>query len=83
MPIGLIVNEVVTNACKHAFPNGRLGSVAIRVERVADAEARISVRDDGIGFDVDQVADGIGSRLLAGLSGQIDADYRFTRNGGT
>ena len=83
MPIGLIVNEVVTNACKHAFPNGRLGSVAIRVERVADAEARISVRDDGIGFDVDQVADGIGSRLLAGLSGQIDADYRFIRNGGT
>ncbi len=83
MPVGLILNEVVTNACKHAFPNGRLGSVAIRVERIDEARARVSVRDDGVGFDIDQVSDGMGTRLLAGLSGQIDAEYTFRRSGGT
>ena len=83
MPIGLIVNEVVTNACKHAFPNGRSGSVTIRLERIDGDSARIRIRDNGIGFEPERVEDGMGSHLVAGLSGQLGADYAFQRDGGT
>jgi two-component sensor histidine kinase len=46
--IGLIVNELVTNAFKYAFPEGRAGKVEVDI-RANDGEVLIAVRDDGIG----------------------------------
>lgn len=49
VPFGLLVNELVTNAIKHAFPDGR-GHIVLRVARVGD-EIELTVADDGIGMD--------------------------------
>ena len=50
---GLIVNELVSNAYKHAFPNGRTGTVRVRLEVVRDAAeapmVQLSVNDNGAG----------------------------------
>ncbi len=47
---GLLLNELVTNALKHAFPNGRSGTLTVEARRVDDKRVSLSVRDDGIGF---------------------------------
>jgi two-component sensor histidine kinase len=61
--IGIIVNELVTNACKHAFPDGR-GSIAVRASRTAEG-ARIEVADDGRGMPAGPEKKGLGTRLVA------------------
>ena len=63
--IGIVVNELVTNACKHAFPDGR-GTVCIRtaLDEKAGA-ARIEVADDGRGFTPSATSkSGLGTRLV-------------------
>jgi PAS domain S-box-containing protein len=51
MPAGLVVNEVITNSFKHAFPEGREGTIAIRCLRSGD-NYHVSVEDDGVGLPV-------------------------------
>lgn len=48
-PIALLVNELATNALRHAFPDGRGGTVAIAARRL-DRTLRLSIEDDGIGL---------------------------------
>ena len=51
VPIGLLVNELVANAVKHAFPPSRTsGRVEVTLEPVAPGRLRLQVRDDGIGM---------------------------------
>ena len=50
IPCGLIVNELIANALKHGFPNGRSGYIAIAFGNGADGEYELSVEDDGIGL---------------------------------
>lgn len=49
VPFGLLVNELVTNAIKHAFPDGK-GHVVLRIERVGD-QIELVVADDGVGMN--------------------------------
>jgi two-component sensor histidine kinase len=49
VPVGLIVNELATNAIKYAFPDGRPGTIRVDF-RSADAGCVLEVSDDGVGF---------------------------------
>ena len=49
VPIGLVVNEFVTNACKHAFPEGRTGTIRIGLW-CRGADILVQVEDDGVGM---------------------------------
>jgi two-component sensor histidine kinase len=60
--IGIVVNELVTNACKHAFSNGG-GSILVKAWR-EDGAALVEVADDGDGFDPGKAKNGLGSRLV-------------------
>lgn len=60
--IGIVVNELVTNACKHAFADGG-GAIKVRAWR-EDAAAYIEVEDDGCGFVAGEAKPGLGSRLV-------------------
>ncbi len=73
MPLGLIVNEVVTNSLKYAYPNGERGEIAIILER-EDAGLRLVVSDRGVGFPSGiqpTQADTTGLKLVAMLSEQL------------
>ena len=50
VPCGLILNELLSNALKYAFPDGRRGTVRIRMHRQGPAELLLTVADDGVGF---------------------------------
>lgn len=76
--IGLIVNELVTNALKHAFPGGRKGNVHVDLTRDG-RDFLLSVKDDGVGFSEDAPL-GLGRRLIeilaAKLGGSLSVDCR-------
>ena len=70
VPLGLVLNEAVTNSAKHAF-DGRTGTVAVRlVAGVGRGEARLSISDNGKGIDSSQPT-GSGTRLIKSLAAQI------------
>jgi two-component system, sensor histidine kinase PdtaS len=70
VPIGLIVNELVTNAVKYAFRDGRKGSIHVILEP-AGGELRLSVRDNGGGMQGAAQGTGLGHRLLRALAAQL------------
>ena len=71
-PLGLIVNELVTNSFKHAFPDDRSGIITVDLQ-VAD-DIVLTVEDDGIGCSKD-APDGLGSRLMRSMTHQIGGTF--------
>ncbi|WP_247887213.1 AAA family ATPase [Azospirillum sp. SYSU D00513] len=85
VPCGLIVNELVSNALKHAFPVGREG--VLRVALAAEeGSCRLSVQDDGVGlpggYDPDTV-DSVGLQLVADLTSQLHGTLQHSTDNGT
>jgi PAS domain S-box-containing protein len=68
--IGLIVNELVTNAVKYGFPGEAKGTVMVTLKRVP-GELRLTVTDDGQGLDPLRADSGLGRRLVDGLAQQL------------
>lgn len=86
IPCGLVINELVTNAFKHAFPQGRQGSIRVVLREVDPARWLVAVEDDGIGLPA-QISlgktDSLGLDLVSILAAQIGADVEVSRVGGT
>lgn len=85
IPCGLIINELVTNSLKHAFPPGRPGTVRVSLREPEDRRFEMVVADDGIGFpcDLDLCrTHSLGLDLVWTFAAQIDADVEIVRNGG-
>lgn len=70
VPIALIVNELVTNAVKHAYPDGG-GPVRLELRGESEGYIRLLVADKGVGFDTASSGKGLGSRLIPGLARQL------------
>jgi len=86
IPCGLIVNELVTNAIKHAFPDGRDGEIAVAVARNADKTCCLSVSDNGIGIPADvDFSEGntLGVNLVHALTEQLEGTILIERTRGT
>lgn len=76
-PLGLLVNELMTNAVKYAFPDGREGRLGVQLMPHEDG-LRLIVQDDGVGMAAARAADkpvriGIGSGLIAAFAEQLGA----------
>lgn len=82
VPIGLIVNELLTNSLKYAFPNERKGKIKVALKEIDQNRLHLTVADDGIGKPVQSTAQGsgFGSQLVQlltrQLEGQMKADYQ-------
>ena len=85
IPCGLILNELVANSVKHAFPNAASGKIRIELRRLADHKILLSVGDDGIGIEPDyepEKASSLGVQLVLTLVEQLDADLQIVRRPG-
>ncbi|WP_420628845.1 sensor histidine kinase [Candidatus Leptofilum sp.] len=85
VPLGLIINELVSNALKHAFPNGRSGQIRTHL-RAEDDYLYLTVQDDGIGFpdDVDfRQSPSLGLTIIMTLVNQLQGQIELSTQDGT
>jgi len=84
-PCGLIINELMTNALKHAFPDGRGGSITIEFTRRGD-EITLRIADDGVGLSEDfspETSETQGLMLVKNLvENQLGGTIEIRGNGG-
>jgi two-component sensor histidine kinase len=82
-PVGLILNEAVTNAIKYAFPNGNTGTVTIKLLYTDTEELLLSISDNGIGLAKEsKQQDSLGMTLIETLSEQLEGALTITNQNG-
>jgi two-component sensor histidine kinase len=82
--LGLIVNELITDALKHAFPDGKGGLVSLTLHREGEA-ALLSVRDNGVGLPQGfrlEAAQGVGLTIVEALRSQLGGTLQVTSEDG-
>lgn len=81
MPLALILNETLSNAFEHAFPDGRKGSVTVRLTLGEDGMGEFEVSDNGIGlpdgFDP-AIAPGLGLKILGVFADQMRGQLKLS-----
>jgi two-component sensor histidine kinase len=86
IPLGLILNEAITNAIKYAFPDGKEGIITISLSQVSEHKILLMITDNGVGlpaaFDI-HARNSMGMNLMQGLSEDIDGDFNIVNHDGT
>ncbi len=86
IPCGLILNELISNAVKHAFPRGRPGTVRVLAGVTPDSKMEVIVADDGVGvpegFSPEDCAS-VGMQVVCALVEQLDGTLQVSREGGS
>ena len=86
MPCGLLITEIVSNALKYAFPNGREGFITIEFKKMPDKKVMMTISDNGIGLPDDFViekSESLGMQLIIALTSQLDGELNFSGGSGT
>jgi two-component sensor histidine kinase len=85
VPCGLILNELLHNALKHAFPEARKGTIEVRLARLGIEQVALTVTDDGVGLADEGTRNGgasFGWRLVDSLAEQVGAEVCVDQSGG-
>jgi two-component sensor histidine kinase/ABC-type uncharacterized transport system substrate-binding protein len=86
IPCGLIINELISNALKHAFPDNRNGSVRVTFREESEKQYHLEVADDGVGMPADldiNKTSSLGMQLITIIAGQLGGKVEVTRDEGT
>ena len=86
IPCGLIVNELVSNALKYAFPEGREGRIYVQLREARDGGYRLVVSDDGVGFPEGldfRMTESLGLQLVTTLLDQLEGRIELDSCKGT
>jgi two-component sensor histidine kinase/CheY-like chemotaxis protein len=85
IPCGLIVNELVSNSLKHAFPGGRSGKISVSCRTAADDLVVLRVSDDGVGIPADldiMHTETLGLQIVNLLARQLHGTIEFVNDAG-
>jgi len=85
-PLGLVLNELISNSLKHAFPDGRSGVVRVSLHTNPQSQLALTVSDDGIGLGKDfnlENTSTLGWKIVNILASQIGGTLNFQGNHGT
>jgi len=86
VPLGLILNELLSNALKYAFPEKNTGTITIQLSVIEEQSFHFSLMDDGVGIPAEFVhenSDTLGIKLIMALSEQLHAEVTFDTEQGT
>ena len=86
IPCGLIINELITNSLKHAFPDKRKGTISLSFRQMRNKKFLLIVNDDGVGIpgDVDlSSTNTLGIQLVTAMVEQLGGTLKIKRRGGT
>lgn len=84
VPLGLILNEAISNAIKYAFPNHK-GLISISMHKTDDAHFLLTIADDGVGLPKDfnlEKSNTLGLNLMKGLSKQLGGSFELKNENG-
>jgi two-component sensor histidine kinase len=85
VPLGLIINEAITNALKYAFPAGRGGRVQVGLCELSRGEYELVIADDGVGLPADYdpaQSRSLGMTLMYGFSEQLGGQLQISNQSG-
>lgn len=79
--VGVIVNELVTNALKYAYGEGEAGEIRVRLEHLEEGRVRLLVEDDGVGWTGEGSirGSGVGSRVIAATAAGLGAQLAYDK----
>lgn len=85
IPCGLILNELLTNAMKHAFPEDRGGTIRVTLKHSGPDRVRLTVSDNGVGMRAcgTEITTSVGLQLVSTLSEQLDGQMQILGLDGT
>ena len=86
VPLGLILNEAITNSIKYAFPDNKNGEIIISLSGTAPNHYLLSISDNGIGMPYhfkNKKPGSLGMSLIAGLSEDLEGNISIENNNGT
>lgn len=85
IPLGLIVNELLTNSLKHAFPHDRKGKISVVLRKSTIRTLYLEVADDGVGrtSPYTSVETGFGMQLVGLLMQQLSGKMKYNLSVGT
>lgn len=86
IPLGFIVTELISNALKHAFPDGRRGELKLSLRSLGDGEFELAVKDNGVGMPSNPDlthSESCGLTLVDVFVKQINGDVELRTQGGT
>jgi two-component sensor histidine kinase len=82
IPLGLLINELVTNAVKYIYPEGS-GEIKVSAREI-EGHFHVEVRDEGVGlpngFDLDKPSASLGFKVVAGMVRQLHGHLSFASN---
>ncbi len=85
IPCGLIINELVSNSFKYAFPNGAGGEIKVRFEEANGNGMKLHVEDNGVGLPEGsnpEESDSLGLKLVRSLTEQLGGTLRYSSQNG-
>jgi two-component sensor histidine kinase len=85
VPLGLIINEAISNAFKYAFPDGRTGNIIVHMKRCEEASYQLVIADDGVGVPVHydpSRSRSLGMTLIHGFSRQLGGKLSISSTSG-
>jgi two-component sensor histidine kinase len=90
VPIALLITEAVTNAYKHAFPDGRAGKISVAIHTLDETSALLTIGDDGVGYNVGEdlptavvAGQGVGMSLISAFARQLGEELEVSGSPGT
>ncbi|QMW00365.1 hypothetical protein H3H32_20370 [Spirosoma foliorum] len=85
VPLGLIINEAITNALKYAFPNGRAGRVQVNLHKWNEGGYELVIADDGVGLPAEldpTQSRSLGMTLMYSFSEQLGGKLQISNHSG-
>ncbi|RLD53657.1 MAG: hypothetical protein DRJ01_19085, partial [Bacteroidetes bacterium] len=86
IPCGLLINEIISNSLKYAFPDNNEGNIAVQMWLSKDEKYHLIIKDNGIGLPDDfnlENLDSLGVRLVNALVDQLHGEIKIKRENGT
>src|SRR5690606_33439332 len=83
IPLGLLLNEIISNSFKHGFSGRETGKIYVSITRVVDKEILLELGDDGIGFKTNPAdSESLGYELIESLVEQLEGKFKVVSDNG-
>ncbi len=85
VPLGLLMNELISNSLKHAFPEGRTGEIRVGLKRLDESTGLLEIADSGVGYPESALkgrTQSLGLKLIETLSRQLDGELSLENREG-